>query len=82
MASDIIPEGNSSFLSRREVDAMFDTRFSAFENKIISLLSVRNKDSSANNAECNESPLNVMVNDDETCSYLDTLLLRHFILVS
>lgn len=57
-------------MSRREVDAMFDSRFSAFENKIINLLSISNTQSSADTSA--EPPLNVMAEDDDACSFLGT----------
>ena len=74
VTSDILPDVNpSAGLCRRDVDALLDSRFSAFENKIINLLSIRNQDSVANNNAARiDSPLNVMADDDETCSYLDT----------
>jgi hypothetical protein len=51
---------------------LVESRFSAFENKIINLLSSRNKNSVAiNNTKCIDSPLNVLVDDDETCSCLN-----------
>lgn len=65
VSSYLIPEINSSTaMSRREVDVMFDSRFLAFENKIINLLSTSNKQSSADTtAASNEPPLNVMAED-------------------
>lgn len=72
--SDLIPEINSSTaMSRREVDAMFDSRFLAFENKIINLLSISNKQSSADSTTVsNDPPFNVMAEDDDACSFLGT----------
>jgi hypothetical protein len=74
VTSDISSGVNSSAgWYRRDVDALLESRFSAFENKIINLLSSRNQDSLANNnAACIDSPLNVTADDNDTCSYLDT----------
>ena len=58
----IVASSRYKYFTRVEVDAMFDTRFSAFENKIINLLSGSNKESSIFNAESYQPPLNVMVN--------------------
>lgn len=60
---------------RREVDVMFDSKFLAFENKIINLLSVSNKKSSADtSADSNEPSLNVMAEDNNAFSFLGTEL--------
>lgn len=83
--SNFIPEINSSAtMSRREVDAMFDSRFSAFKNKIIYLLSILNKQSSADtNTDSNEPQLNVMAEDEDACSFLGTELpVKHHTLQS
>lgn len=60
-------------MSRREVDAMFDSRFLAFENKSINLLLISNKQSSADtSADSNETSLNEMAEDDDACRFLGT----------
>lgn len=72
--SNLIPEMiSSAVMSRWEVDAMFDSRFLAFENKIIYLLSISKKQSSADtNDDSNEPLLNVMAEYDDACSFLGT----------
>ena len=57
----IVASSRYKYFTRVEVDAMFDTRFSAFENKIINLLSGSNIESKFNAESC-QPPLNVMVN--------------------